>query len=231
MGTAFQALRFEGVGRLLMEAERLGDGIAIHYSMPSVHAAGILGLHASKDVDEDAGPGFPANRDGWAKGLTDVGLSYDFVSYEQVEKGGLDPARIKVFILVRDVNLVWLVYVANVLLITSASFFLPATNASIPNIVSQEELFPANALSGATWGIMVMVGSALGGIVSAIFGRDIAFVVNAEQGSFQGIGDHVASGEAATDQPHGPITDKRASRISRLPVKRLDAVRKPREKQ
>ncbi|HEU0106820.1 MAG TPA: hypothetical protein VFT38_11660 [Vicinamibacteria bacterium] len=99
MGTAFQALRFEGVGRLLMEAERLGDGIAIHYSMPSVHAAGILGLHASKDVDEDAGPGFPANRDGWAKSLTDVGLSYDFVSYEQVEKGGLDPARLKVFIL------------------------------------------------------------------------------------------------------------------------------------
>ena len=51
MGSAFQALRFEGVGRLLMEAERLGDGIGVHYSMASVHAAGILGLHA-KDSDE-----------------------------------------------------------------------------------------------------------------------------------------------------------------------------------
>ena len=99
MGTVFQSLRFEGVGRLLMEAERLGDGIAIHYSMPSVHAAGILGLHPSKDVDEDAGPGFPANRDGWAKSLTDLGLSYDFVSSDQVEQGGLDPSRLKAFVM------------------------------------------------------------------------------------------------------------------------------------
>ena len=98
MGTVFQSLRFEGIGRLLMEAERQGDGIAIHYSMPSVHAAGILGLHPSKDVDEDTAPGFPANRDGWAKGLTDLGLSYDFVAAAQVEKG-LDPARTKAFVM------------------------------------------------------------------------------------------------------------------------------------
>jgi MFS family permease len=65
-----------------------------------------------------------------------------------------------------------------VLLIVSASFFAPASSASIPNIVSPEELFSANALSGVTWGIMVMVGSALGGIVSTIFGRDAAFIIN-----------------------------------------------------
>ena len=46
LGAAFQALRFEGVGKLLMEAERVSDGVAIHYSMPSVHAAGVLGQHA-----------------------------------------------------------------------------------------------------------------------------------------------------------------------------------------
>ena len=45
LGEAFKALRFEGVGRLLMEAERLDDGVVVHYSMPSVHAAGILGQH------------------------------------------------------------------------------------------------------------------------------------------------------------------------------------------
>jgi len=38
MGAAFKSLKFEGVGKLLMESKRLGDGIAIHYSMPSVHA-------------------------------------------------------------------------------------------------------------------------------------------------------------------------------------------------
>jgi hypothetical protein len=100
MGAVFQALRFEGVGKLLMESERVGDGIAIHYSMPSVHAAGILGLHsAKKGDDEDGGPGFPANRDGWTRALTDLGHSYHFVAAPQIEQGALDPRKIKVLVL------------------------------------------------------------------------------------------------------------------------------------
>ncbi len=83
------------------------------------------------------------------------------------------------FILVKTEDMVWLLYVANVLLIVSASFFNPASSASIPNIVTRGELFAANALSGSSWGIMVMVGSALGGIVSTLLGRDLAFVINA----------------------------------------------------
>jgi hypothetical protein len=98
MGAVFQALRFEGVGKLLMEAERLDDGIALHYSMPSVHAAGILGFH-SRGKEEDDDPRFPADRDGWVRGLGDLGLSATFLSAEQVEGGGLDPARFKVFVL------------------------------------------------------------------------------------------------------------------------------------
>ena len=54
LGAAFQALRFEGVGRLLMEAERLDDGVAVHYSMPSVHAAGILGLPRPRRAEDEA---------------------------------------------------------------------------------------------------------------------------------------------------------------------------------
>jgi hypothetical protein len=99
MGTAFEALRFEGIGKLLMESERLSDGIAVHYSMPSVHAAGILGLHERAKNEDDEDPGFPADRDGWVRGLTDLGLSFDFVSSEQVETGALDPARYKVLVL------------------------------------------------------------------------------------------------------------------------------------
>ncbi len=83
------------------------------------------------------------------------------------------------FILVKTEDMVWLLYVANILLIVAASFFNPASSASIPNIVTRGELFAANALGGASWGIMVMVGSALGGIVSTLLGRDIAFVINA----------------------------------------------------
>lgn len=83
------------------------------------------------------------------------------------------------FLLVRNSSMLWLLYLACIMLIVSASFFAPAGSASIPNIVSEDELFSANALSGASWGIMVAVGSALGGIVSNLFGRDIAFVINA----------------------------------------------------
>ena len=83
------------------------------------------------------------------------------------------------FILVKTEDMVWLLYVASILLVVSASFFNPASSASIPNIVTRGELFSANALGGAAWGIMVMVGSALGGIVSTLFGRDSAFILNA----------------------------------------------------
>jgi MFS family permease len=83
------------------------------------------------------------------------------------------------FILVKTEDMVWLLYVASILLVVSASFFNPASSASIPNVVTRGELFSANALSGSAWGIMLLVGSALGGIVSTLFGRDVAFVINA----------------------------------------------------
>lgn len=82
------------------------------------------------------------------------------------------------FLLVRDGNLLWLLFAGNILLVSSAAFFNPAASAIVPNIVSRRELYAANALSGATWGIMVMVGSGLGGLVSVVFGRDIVFILN-----------------------------------------------------
>jgi hypothetical protein len=92
LGEAFQALRFEGIGRLLMEAERLDDGVAVHYSMPSVHAAGILGHH-DRDAAKSGQTSFPANRDGWVRMLDDLGLSFRFVAAPQVEGGALRGLR------------------------------------------------------------------------------------------------------------------------------------------
>ena len=86
LGEAFRALRFEGIGRLLMEAERLDDGVAVHYSMPSVHAAGILGHHDREEAKK-GGTSFPANRDGWVSVLDDLGLSFRFLATPQVEAG------------------------------------------------------------------------------------------------------------------------------------------------
>ncbi len=104
MGAAFKSLKFEGVGKLLMESKRLGDGIAIHYSMPSVHGATILGYHQRSTDDDDEAPkgtslSFPSNRDGWVRTIKDLGLQFDFVSSEQVEQGGLASGNYKVLIL------------------------------------------------------------------------------------------------------------------------------------
>jgi hypothetical protein len=104
MGAAFKSLKFEGVGKLLMESKRLGDGIAIHYSMPSVHGASILGYHQRSSDDDDEAPketslSFPANRDGWVRTIKDLGLQFDFVSSEQIEQGSLASGKYKVLIL------------------------------------------------------------------------------------------------------------------------------------
>jgi len=97
MGEVFGALRFEGLGRLLAGAERLGDGVAVHYSMPSVHAAGVFGLHPGRG--EGAEGSLPADRDGWVRLLGDLGLSFDFVASEQVEQDALRTGRYRVFVM------------------------------------------------------------------------------------------------------------------------------------
>ncbi|HEY8184830.1 MAG TPA: beta-galactosidase trimerization domain-containing protein, partial [Pyrinomonadaceae bacterium] len=104
MGAAFQSLKFEGVGKLLMHAVRQQDGIAIHYSMPSVHGATILGYHQRSSDDDDEAPkltdlSFPRNRDGWVRTIKDLGLQFDFLSSEQIEHGRLIIEKYKVLIL------------------------------------------------------------------------------------------------------------------------------------
>jgi MFS family permease len=81
-------------------------------------------------------------------------------------------------LLVRTPDEIWLLYLFSALLIAFASFFGPALNSAIPNLVSGDELISANALSSATWGLMLAVGAAVGGVVIAAVGRDAAFVVN-----------------------------------------------------
>jgi hypothetical protein len=104
MGKAFSSLRSEGVGKLLMEATRQPDGIALYYSMPSIHAASILGYHQRSSDDDDevadrARLSFAANRDGWVKTIKDLGLQFDFVSSEDVATNGIASDKYKVVIL------------------------------------------------------------------------------------------------------------------------------------
>jgi MFS family permease len=83
------------------------------------------------------------------------------------------------FLLIRRPDQVWIAYVLGAGLMTISSFFGPAQNAAIPNLVSREGLISANGLAASTWGAMLAFGAAIGGLVSAYLGRDVAFVVNA----------------------------------------------------
>jgi MFS family permease len=83
------------------------------------------------------------------------------------------------FLLVRHPNQIWLLYTLTAIQLGISGFFFPTRNAILPDIVSKQELGAANALSSATWSVMLALGAALGGIVSGAWGIYPAFVVDA----------------------------------------------------
>lgn len=74
---------------------------------------------------------------------------------------------------------IWILFVAQCSIAGLAAFVSPATGAAIPNLTDNEEdLRKANALFGSTWGIMLAIGAALGGVFASVFGRNAAFVAD-----------------------------------------------------
>lgn len=72
-----------------------------------------------------------------------------------------------------------LAYLGVIIISIGSAYFEPASLAALPNIVSKEDLGPANVLMGSTWGTMLAVGAALGGAVTGQFGRQASFIVDA----------------------------------------------------
>jgi len=58
-------------------------------------------------------------------------------------------------------------------------FFEAARSASVPNTVAADDLLAANALSAATWSMMLTVGSVAGGLLVMLVGVRGVFVVDA----------------------------------------------------
>jgi MFS family permease len=83
------------------------------------------------------------------------------------------------FLLVRHPSQIWLLYTLTAIQLGISGFFFPTRNAILPDVVSRQELGAANALSSATWSVMLALGAALGGIVSGAWGIYPAFVVDA----------------------------------------------------
>jgi MFS family permease len=83
------------------------------------------------------------------------------------------------FLLVRGPAQVWLVYVLALVQESIWTFNDPARKASVPNLCGPEELILANAISGATWSIMLAFGAALGGFVTHLYGWETAIIIDA----------------------------------------------------
>ena len=83
------------------------------------------------------------------------------------------------FVLVREPELVWLIYLLTAIQSASQGFFFPAWNSILPDITAPQELGVANALASSTWSVMLAFGAALGGLVSGVVGVYPAFVIDA----------------------------------------------------
>lgn len=59
------------------------------------------------------------------------------------------------------------------------ALFEPGRTATIPNITEGRDVITGNALSSITWSFNFAVGSALGGVIAAFFGRQTVFAINA----------------------------------------------------
>lgn len=83
-------------------------------------------------------------------------------------------------LLLHSVAGIWITFAAQCMIAALASFVGPCTSAAVPNLVDNEDdLRKTNALFGSTWGIMLAVGAAIGGVFASAFGRDAAFIANA----------------------------------------------------
>ena len=83
------------------------------------------------------------------------------------------------FLFVRRADQLWIIYVLTVLQLALSTFFEPAKTAAIPSIVEDRELVAANAISAVTWSAMLTLGAAMGGLITSLFGTDVAFILDA----------------------------------------------------
>jgi MFS family permease len=69
-------------------------------------------------------------------------------------------------------------FVAQGTITALGTFFAPASQAALPNLVDADDLPLATTMMASTWGTMLAVGAALGGLFTVVFGRGAAFVAD-----------------------------------------------------
>jgi MFS family permease len=69
-------------------------------------------------------------------------------------------------------------FVAQGLIAALGAFFVPASQAALPNLVDPDDLPLATVMLSSTWGAMLAIGAAAGGLFAEAFGRDAAFLAD-----------------------------------------------------
>jgi MFS family permease len=82
------------------------------------------------------------------------------------------------FLFIRSADDVWIAYAGTLGLVLFSSLFSPARTAVIPQLVQPKHVMAANALEQSVFGLVMTLGSALGGIVTAAVGTNAAFMIN-----------------------------------------------------
>lgn len=82
------------------------------------------------------------------------------------------------FLLVRNAEDIWLIYVLTAIQLGVSGFFFPTRIAILPDIVAARGVGAANAISSATWSVMLALGAAIGGLVSGLWGVYPAFIID-----------------------------------------------------
>lgn len=74
-------------------------------------------------------------------------------------------------------DIAWMIGLSGVMMILHG-VYMTAERASIPNVVSAEDLSTANALDAASWSTALCIGAMLGGVVVSIWGVEAAFIID-----------------------------------------------------
>jgi MFS family permease len=88
-------------------------------------------------------------------------------------------AAVLLLLLVRSAGTAWIALAVIGVVAVAKAFYSPAASAALPNVVDPDDLASANAVSGSAWGTMTVVGSSLGGVLSAAYGPYACFWIAA----------------------------------------------------
>ncbi len=82
------------------------------------------------------------------------------------------------FILVDGAEDMWWLIGISGLMMLLHGFYVTAERAALPNIVDEDDLLTANAITSASWSASLCIGAMLGGIVVSEFGTNAAFILD-----------------------------------------------------